>query len=65
MAIKLYKKLLLANSIYYGHNYINCMEYESDDSSLKNCVYNNKFFTDSILENYEYNEYNNNSFLKN
>ena len=26
MTIKLYKKLMLSNSIYYGHNYINCMQ---------------------------------------
>ena len=25
MAIKLYKELFLANSIFYGHSYINCM----------------------------------------
>ena len=33
MVIKLYKKLFLANSIYYGHNYINCMNNESDINS--------------------------------
>jgi len=51
MAIKLYKKLFLANSIYYGHNYINCMEYEYDDETLKNYV-NNEFEADSFLKNY-------------
>ena len=45
MAIKLYKKLLLVNSIYYGHNYINCCESDSD-SDKQNLIGN-------IFQSYE------------
>ena len=47
MAIKLYKKLLLANSMYYGHNYINCMNsydgqnYNNGMNSYDGQSYNN------------------------
>ena len=35
MVIKLYKNLFLANSIYYGHNYINCMNSDKQESNTQ------------------------------
>ena len=54
MAIKLYKKLFLANSIYYGHNYINCI----DDSSFYDRLY---FHKNDIQNENSYKQNNNNT----
>ena len=63
MAIKLYKKLLLANSMYYGHNYINCMN-SVNGQNLQiyygngNTKYINDYVQDSMNSNYGYNNIN-------
>ena len=41
MTIKLYKKLMLANSIYYGHNYINCMDGYNQECNFQKAFINN------------------------